>query len=78
MSDEDGTGADDPATGPGDRAGHAHHPCGTLTALPRLRRRAALIVGAIAVLLGADGDLVLTLHDSGVPVAGDTTTVRRT
>lgn len=77
MSDEDGTEADDPATGPGDRAGRAHHLCGTLTALPRLRRRAALIVGAIAVLLGADGDPVLTLHDGGVP-AGDTTTVRKT
>lgn len=77
MSDEDGTEADDPATGPGDRAGHAHHPCGTLTALPRLRRRAALIVGAIAVLLGADGNLALTPHDGGAP-AGDTTTVRKT
>ncbi|MFE2545709.1 hypothetical protein [Actinacidiphila glaucinigra] len=76
MNDEDGTEADDPATGPGDRAGHAHRPRGRLTVLPRLRRRAALIVGAIAVLMGADGDLVLILHDGGVP-AGDTTTVRK-
>ncbi|MEU1623721.1 hypothetical protein ABZ479_41405 [Streptomyces sp. NPDC005722] len=76
MSDEDGTEADDPATGPGDRADHAHRPCGTLIAPPRLRRRAALIVGTIAALLGADGNLVLILHDGGVP-AGDTTTVQK-